>query len=56
MSKNKDDKRHVLQNYIIPNKDDHGQWWLGYQKVRLVKHPEWTKDFYNRNKETKDGD
>ena len=55
MSRKKDDKRHVLQNYIIPNRDEHGQWWLGYQKVRMVRHPEWTKDFFNRNKERVDG-
>lgn len=35
-----DSKRHTLQNWIVPRRDEHGQWWWGYQKVHLVKLPE----------------
>jgi hypothetical protein len=46
-------KKKVADPYYSPNCDEHGQWWCGFRKVTLIRHPEWTKDFYeyrqNRN-------
>lgn len=36
----KNPKKHVLQWWMSPKADEHGQWWWGYQKVRLVVLPE----------------
>jgi len=35
-----------IKDYHIPRRDEYGQWWYGYERVRLVRHPEWSKDFY----------
>jgi hypothetical protein len=44
-------KRHApIKDYHIPHGDGTGQWWYGYEKVYLVRHPEWTKDFYEYRK------
>ena len=34
------DKRHTIQWWMVPKRDEHGQWWWGYQKVRIVVLPE----------------
>ena len=39
MSKKKSD-RHVLKWWMVPKRDEQGQWWWGYQKVRLNVLPE----------------
>jgi hypothetical protein len=39
-------KRHTIKHYMVPRCDEHGQWWWGYQKVRMVKHPEWPKQLF----------
>jgi len=30
----------TLQWWMVPRKDEHEQWWWGYQKVRMVVLPE----------------
>lgn len=52
-------KRHTLQWWMVPKADEHGQWWWGYQKVRLVVLPEeeklaWLKSMGYGNDEEKD--
>ena len=37
---NKKSDRYVLQWWMVPKRDEHGQWWWGYQKVRLNVLPE----------------
>jgi len=41
----KEEPTYPIQDFYIPRKDEYGQWWWGYKKVRIVKHPEWKKDF-----------
>ena len=42
--KSKKEPTYPIQNWTVPRGDEYGQWWWGYQKVRLVRHPEWSKD------------
>ena len=44
-------KRHTLQWWMVPKCDEFGQWWWGYQKVKLIKHPEWSKWLYSFSEE-----
>jgi len=54
-NESKKNKRHVMQSYHIPRCDETGQWWWGYQKVRMIVLPEeekqkFLKTFnFNRN-------
>ena len=34
------DKRHVMQWWMVPKADEHGQWWWGYQKVYMRRLPD----------------
>ena len=43
-TKSKEEPTYPIQDWIMPRRDEHGQWWWGYQKVRLVRHPEWGKN------------
>ena len=47
MNKNKDQ---ALTWWMSP-RCEHGQWWWGYQKVRMIKRPDLKKEFLDRNKE-----
>jgi hypothetical protein len=40
MPKRSTNKGHIIQKWIVPSKDEHGQWWWGYQKVRINILPE----------------
>ena len=42
----KKNKRYVMQKYLIPRRDEHGQWWWGYQKVYINILPEEEKMAY----------
>lgn len=53
----KKDKRHVMQWWMVPKADKYGQWWWGYQKVRLVILPDQEKlkeEYLNRFKHLDD--
>lgn len=57
----KNPKEHTLQKWLWPRRDNHGQWWWGYQKIRINVLPESEKqkfiDSFNFNRlENKDGD
>jgi hypothetical protein len=59
--KQKNPKEHTLQKFIWPHMDKYGQWWWGYQKVRINVLPESEKqkfiDSFDFNRwEKKDGD
>ena len=59
--KQKKPKEHTLQKFIWPHRDKYGQWWWGYQKVRINVLPESEKqkfiDSFDFNRwEKKDGD
>ena len=40
------DKRHTMQKWVVPKRDEHGQWWWGYQKVYINIIPEEEKMAY----------
>jgi len=42
----KEEKRHHHQWWMVPRGDGQGQWWWGYQKVRLVVLPESEKQAF----------
>ena len=44
---NKKNKKHIVQKWYVPKCDNQGQWWWGYQKVRIIRHPEWDKNLYS---------
>lgn len=33
-------KRHTIQRWMVPKRDEYGQWWWGYQKIRMIVLPE----------------
>jgi hypothetical protein len=35
-----------IQEFYTPRRDEHGQWWWGYRKVRLIRLPEEEKTKY----------
>jgi len=39
-------RKHTLQWWMSPRKDDRGQWWWGYQKIRSCKVSEQDKKAY----------
>jgi len=39
-------RKHVLQWWMSPRNDTRGQWWWGYQKVRICKVSEHDKRAY----------
>lgn len=43
------------REYHIPCMDEQGQWWYGYEKIQIVKHPEWSKELW-RKKNSLDGE
>lgn len=50
-------KNPALQWWMVPRKDEHNQWWWGYQKVRLVVLPDQEKlkeEYLNRFKHLDD--
>jgi hypothetical protein len=48
--KSKKEPTYPIQNWILPHKDELGQWWWGYQKVTMVRHPEWSKNMSDKYK------
>jgi len=40
------DKRHTMQKWIVPRRDEYGQWWWGHQKVYINIIPEEEKMAY----------
>ena len=38
-NKHSSGKNKTLQWWMSPKADQYGQWWFGYQKVRLVRIP-----------------
>jgi len=46
-----------MQWWMVPKADKYGQWWWGYQKVRLVVLPDQEKlkeEYFNRFKHLDD--
>ena len=41
-------KKKVVEPYYVPRGDEHGQWWYGYKKVTLIRHPEWSKNLWTK--------
>ena len=42
--KSKKEPTYPIQKWVVPRRDEQGQWWWGHQKVRMVIHPEWSKE------------
>ena len=40
------DKRHAMQWWISPHRDNNYQWWWGHQQVRMIVLPASEKDKY----------
>jgi hypothetical protein len=48
MDKKSDGQKTNMFWWLTPRRDEHYQWWWGYQKVRMVVLPESDKQKYLR--------
>jgi hypothetical protein len=50
----KSKKKRPIKDYHVPHGDSTGQWYYGYEKVYMIRHPEWSKDFYEYRQKRND--
>ena len=41
-----------IKDYHIPRRDEYGQWWYGYEKLRMIRYKSCTFPLYNGKMDT----
>ena len=50
--KKKPKKKTIVKDYHVPRCDENGQWWYGYEKLRMIRYKSCTFPLYNGKMDT----